>query len=624
MNHYTPLDDKRKPNERAVSALPEVWRLVRPRRTALILGLVVVLVSRVCALALPLSPRWLIDDVIAQGRHELLVPLILGVLGATAIQAVLSIALVRTFARITQSLVVELRCRVHQHVMRLPLAYHDEHKVGALVQRTMSDVQGVQVFLGSSFLTFIGAIMTAILAYGFMLYTNVVMTLAVSGTLLFFAFVVSRVSKRIRMIARRRARAFADVSGRLAEGYGGIRVVKGYRGENREESVFRAGVDGIKMLAIRSVTLTNMMAVTSGIALGVAGALALYLGARGMIDGTLKTGEFFSFAALMGFLAAPVQQAVGLGQQIPEALAGIDRMQEILSNAREDSDPERKEDIGPIDGEVVFDNVRFAYATSDDVLKGISFRADPGSVTAFVGPSGSGKSTTINLIAAFYKATGGQVRVDGKNLSTITLDSYRSQLGLVLQESFLFDGTILENVSFSRPGASEADILEACRRARVDEFAPRLEKGYQTMVGERGVKLSGGQRQRISIARALLANPRILILDEATSSLDTESETLIQEALVDLMAGRTTFVIAHRLSTIQKADQILVIDRGEIVERGKHDELLAAEGKYWQMYTKQQKAEGEMLSANDEPLALTEGSDRDDDAMAGLRALERE
>jgi ABC-type multidrug transport system fused ATPase/permease subunit len=437
------------------------------------------------------------------------------------------------------------------------------------------------------------------------------MTLVATGMIVIFGLVVRDISGRLRPLARRRAKLFAEISGRLTEAYGGIRVVKGYRGEEREQKVYRKGVEQIKHVAVRGVMLANLMGVTSAITLGIAVAALLYIGARDMLDHTMTIGQFVSYSSLMGFLAQPVQQMVTLGQQIPEGLAGIDRMQELLANPREDDDAGRTQPIGAIEGHVAFEDLRFAYESSQPILKGLSFEAKPGTATAFVGPSGSGKSTAINLIAAFYKATSGKVLVDGTDLATVRLDSYRAQLGLVLQESFLFDGTILENVAFSRPNATREEILEACKRARVDEFATRLEKGWETQVGERGVKLSGGQRQRISIARALLANPRILILDEATSALDTQSEALIQEALEDLMLGRTTFVIAHRLSTIRRVDQILVIDKGEIVERGKHDELLAQKGLYWQMYTQQHAGKllgpGERERPEDEGVEETAG-----------------
>jgi subfamily B ATP-binding cassette protein MsbA len=409
--------------------------------------------------------------------------------------------------------------------------------------------------------------------------------------------VATRALGTLRPIFRERSRIYGEVTGRLSESLAGVRVVKGYRAEAREEAVFAGGVGRLLENVLRTLTSTSILGLSSSVLLGVVSAGIMYMGAREIFAGGLTLGGFFTYTVLLGFLVGPLFQMVAIGTQLTEALAGLERTREVMGEAQEDQDPRRVADLGRIRGEVVFEDVRFAYEEDQPVLHGVSFRAEPGTVTALVGPSGSGKSTTIALVAAFHSPTGGRVLVDGLDLSTVRLDSYRTQLGLVLQDTFLFDGTIRENVAFSRPDASEGDVLAACRLARVDEFAEGFPDGYDTVVGERGVKLSGGQRQRVSIARAILADPRILILDEATSSLDSESEALIQEGLSHLMVGRTTFVIAHRLSTIRRADQILVLEQGRIVERGRHAGLLAQGGRYAEMYRRQHDVETNLFLA---------------------------
>jgi subfamily B ATP-binding cassette protein MsbA len=417
---------------------------------------------------------------------------------------------------------------------------------------------------------------------------------------------VRKAFRTIRPIFRERGRINAEVTGRLTESLGGVRVIKGYHAEEREANVFGEGVQRLLNNVMKSLTAMSLMSLSATVLMGVVGALVMYIGTRQIYAHTMTLGDMMTFTAFLAFLIAPVVGIVSIGTQITEALAGLERTREVLHERPEDEDPDRTLGIGPIVGCVSFENVEFAYDTGRTVLHGISFDAQPGTVTAFVGPSGSGKSTTIGLIAAFHKAVSGRILVDGVDLSKVQLPSYRSQLGVVLQETFLFDGTVRENVSFSRPGATEAELLEACRIARVDEFAETLENGYDTIVGERGVKLSGGQRQRLSIARAILADPRILILDEATSSLDSESEAMIQEGLAHLMRGRTTFVIAHRLSTIRRADQILVIEGGNIVERGTHAQLYARRGRYWDMYTRQHAVDDNLFLAPGEGDAVTE------------------
>jgi ABC-type multidrug transport system fused ATPase/permease subunit len=461
----------------------------------------------------------------------------------------------------------------------------------------MTDVEGVRNLVGTGLVELVGGLLTAAIAFVLMLRISPGMTGVMLASLMVFALVLYRSFGTLRPIFRERGKINAEVTGRLTESLGGVRVVKGYRAEEREAAVFSTGVGRLLDNVLKTLTSFSILTLSSTVLLGVVGAAVMYVGARQVLAGTLTVGGLFTYTMLLGFLVAPMFQVVSIGTQLTEAAAGLERTREVLRERPEDADPRRTAVLGPLRGEVVFDDVRFAYEAGKPVLLGISFRAEPGTVTALVGPSGAGKSTIIGLVAAFHTPTEGNVLVDGVSLSTVRLDSYRSQLGVVLQETFLFDGTIRENVAFSRPDADEAAVLEACRIARVDEFATAFPDGYETVVGERGVKLSGGQRQRVSIARAILADPRILILDEATSSLDSESEALIQEGLSFLMRGRTTFVIAHRLSTIRRADQILVVEGGRIVERGTHASLYAGRGRYREMYDRQHGVEANLFLA---------------------------
>jgi subfamily B ATP-binding cassette protein MsbA len=584
-----------RPNLKAV--LPLVWELVRPRRGLLALGFFLMAINRVASLVLPYSTRYLIDSVIVRHQLQLLKPLVLGVLGATVIQGITSFSLTQLLSKAAQRLIAELRQKVQAHVERLPVAFHDSTKSGVLVSRIMSDVEGVRNLIGTGLVDLCGGLLTAAIALVVLFRISSLMTVLAFGFLALFALALKKAFQTIRPIFRERGKINAEVTGRLAESLGGIRVVKGYHAEEREERVFGAGVMRLLNNVLRTLTATSVMGLSASVLLGVVGAVIMYVGARQILAGSLTIGEFFTYTMFMGFLIAPVMQIVQIGTQLTEALAGLERSHEILMTAAEDRDPQRTITLPPIEGNVGFDHVSFSYDGSRMVLNDISFHASPGTVTALVGSSGSGKSTTIGLISAFYVPTAGAVVVDGFDLSKVRLDSYRTQLGVVLQESFLFDGTIRENVSFSRPDAPEEDILRACRIARVDEFAESFAEKYDTVVGERGVKLSGGQRQRISIARAILAEPRILILDEATSSLDSESEQMIQHGLSYLMKGRTTFVIAHRLSTIRRADQILVMEQGRIVERGTHEQLYAAGGRYFDLYTKQHGLESNLFLA---------------------------
>jgi ABC-type multidrug transport system fused ATPase/permease subunit len=564
-----------------------IKELVRPRRGLLLLGLGLMLINRAAGLVLPASTKYLIDNVIGARQRELLTPLVLAVLGATIIQGVTSFTLTQLLSKEAQRLIAQLRRKVQEHVGRLPVGYYDSNKAGVLVSRIMTDVEGVRNLVGTGLVEFVGGIFTAILALVFLLNISAGLT----GVALLFmataAFLLQIAFRRIRPIFRERGKINADVSGRLTESLAGVRVVKGYHAEAEEATVFSAGVQRLLDNVLKSLTAISLMGLSATLLMGIVGGTVMYLGARQIMSGALTLGEFVTFTAFLAFLVAPMFQVVGIGTQLTEALAGLDRTQEVLAERPEDEDPRRSFAIGPLTGHVTFERVDFSYEPGKPVLHGVSFDAKPGTVTALVGPSGSGKSTIISLVAAFHEPAAGVVQVDGVDLSTVRLDSYRTQLGVVLQDTFLFDGTIRENVSFARARATEEEILTACRIARVEEFAERFEKKYDTIVGERGVKLSGGQRQRVSIARAILADPRILILDEATSSLDSESEAAIQEGLAYLMRGRTTFVIAHRLSTIRRAEQILVIEDGRIVERGPHEQLYDLRGRYYDLYTRQ-------------------------------------
>jgi ABC-type multidrug transport system fused ATPase/permease subunit len=583
--HY---EDRPAPKKLSASQVRrELQELIWPRRWLFLGGLVLVFINRAAGLVLPASTKYLIDDVVQNRRPDLLTPLVAAVGGAVVVQAVTSFSLIQLLSASAQRLIAEMRIRVQSHVGKLPVRYYDSNKTGALVSRIMSDVEGVRNLVGTGLVELIGGIFTSIIAFVLLVRINATLTFVALGFLMVFGLILRKAFKSIRPIFRERGKINAEVTGRLTESLGGVRVVKGFHAENREAAVFESGAMKLFENVRKSLFATSAIGLTSTLLMGVVSATVMVIGGRLLIDGAMTIGEFFQFTLLLGFMVAPVFQIASIGTQITEAFAGLDRMHEVLAERPEDEDPERTVDIGHIRGDVKFEDVEFEYDPGKPVLRGISLEAKPGTVTALVGSSGSGKSTMIGLVAAFAKPRKGRVSVDGVDLSTVRLDSYRSQLGVVLQDNFLFDGSIKENVLFGRPDATDADLQQAVRIARVDEFASNLEEGIETIVGERGVKLSGGQRQRVAIARAILANPRILILDEATSSLDSESEALIQEGLVALMRGRTTFAIAHRLSTIRNADQILVLEQGQIVERGSHAELLALRGRYFDLYSRQ-------------------------------------
>lgn len=614
--------------QRLKAVWPEVWKLMRPRRALLALGFLLMVINKVAGFVLPYSSKYLIDNVVTKHQTGLLRPLVFSVLLATLVQGVTSFSLTQLLSKAAQRLIADLREQVQVHISRLPVAFYDANKTGSLVSRIMTDVEGVRNLLGTGLVDFAGGLVAAGIALALLFRISAPLTLIAVGSLGCFAYALNRAFSIIRPIFRERGKINAEVIGRLTESLGGVRVIKGYHAEKREENIFAGGVRRLLDNVMRTLTATSLMGLSASVLLGVVGAATMFIGGRQMVSHSLTPGSYFSYNFLLVFLIAPVMQVVSIGTQLTEALAGLERTQEIMLEHPEDQDPKRTVQLRDIVGTVEFDNVTFSYDGTHDVLRDISFRSEPGTVTALVGSSGSGKSTTIGLISAFYVPSKGTVRVDGVDLSTVRLDSFRTRLGVVLQESFLFDGTIRQNVAFSRPDATEEEIMRACRIARVDEFADTFIDKYDTIVGERGVKLSGGQRQRISIARAILAEPRILILDEATSSLDSESEHMIQQGLSYLMQGRTTFVIAHRLSTIRRADQIMVMEQGKIVERGTHAQLYAARGRYYDLYTRQHgveenlflaPGEGDAVAGNGNGTGVKNGDVKATDAMRVLR-----
>ena len=593
----TPAPTKPPSVTRLKTLMPEVWQLMAPRRSILAMGFVLMVINRLSGLVLPASTKYLVDDVVGKKQVQLLLPLILVVLGATVIQGITSYSLTQLLSVAAQKLIAELRQKVQAHIGRLPVSYFDANRSGTLVSRIMSDVEGIRNLIGTGLVEFAGGILTALISFVILMTISARMTVIALVLVLSFGYFLQRALSKIRPIFKERGKITAEVTGRLTEFLGGIRVVKGYHAEEREESVFAQGVGRLLDNVLKTLSSISLMTLSATLLLGIVSSLVMYIGGRQILAGTLTLGDFFKYTAFLALLVAPVFQIVAIGTQLSEALAGLERTREVMGEQQEDKDPRRTIVLPEIHGRVRFDHVDFSYEAGKPVLHDVSFESAPGTVTALVGSSGSGKSTIISLITAFNTPNAGTVWIDETDLSQVNLASFRSRLGVVLQESFLFDGTIRDNVAFSRPMASEAQIREACRIANVDEFVSRFAEGYDTIVGERGVKLSGGQRQRVSIARAILADPRILILDEATSSLDSESEAMIQEGLSFLMQGRTTFVIAHRLSTIRRADQILVVEGGRIAERGTHAELYKAEGRYFDLYTRQHGLERNLFLA---------------------------
>ncbi|NQX77754.1 ABC transporter ATP-binding protein [Gilvibacter sp.] len=580
--------DKIKSDKRKKVTIVQAFKtIIWPRRNLVFIGLVLIVLSRLAGLVLPLQSKTLLDEVVPSNDLSQLWTLLAIVLGAIVVQATTSFLLTRILSVQAQYLISELRAQVQKKVLSLPISFFDNTKSGALVSRIMSDVEGVRNLIGTGLVQLVGGTFTAIISLVLLINMNALMTAFVFIPVAIFGFVALKAFKYIRPIFRKRGVINAEVTGRLTETLSGIRVIKGFNAEDQENKSFEEGVERLFQNVKKSLTATALMTSSSTFLLGLASTGIMGIGGYFMMGGTMTTGEFLSFTLLLGFMIAPIVQMSNIGSQLTEALAGLDRTQELMNMEPEQDDALRPERLDVLEGELRFDKVNFAYEEGKAVLHDIDFNAPKGSVTALVGSSGSGKSTIAGLAASFLTPESGTVWVDGKDLSKVNLNSYRQHLGVVLQDDFLFEGTIRENILFPRPNASEEQLQDAVKAAYVNEFTDRFEDGLDTLIGERGVKLSGGQRQRIAIARAILADPKVIILDEATSNLDTESEALIQKSLAALVKDRTTFVIAHRLSTIRQADQILVIENGRIAERGDHDELLAKKGRYFDLYTYQ-------------------------------------
>jgi ABC-type multidrug transport system fused ATPase/permease subunit len=582
-------DDVKRP---PAGAWNEARQLLWRYRRGLAIGFGLMIVNRLAGFVLPGSTKFLIDDVVADGRSELLLPLVAAVGVATLVQAVSSFAIAQVVSVAAQGAIMDMRRRVQERVTRLPIRFFDGTRSGVLISRIMTDAEGIRNLIGTGIIQLVGGVLTATLALGVLFYLNWQLTAAILVFLIVFGAAMAVAFSRLRPIFRERGEINAQVTGRLAETLGGIRVVKAYRMEAREQQVFGEGVARLFANVKRSITGTSAITAFATVIVGAVGVLMILVGGRAILAGAMTLGDLVMFAAFVGILAAPVVQIASIGTQVSEAFAGIDRIRELMAMPTEDDEDEARNALPRLRGEVVVDDVSFAYEPGTPVLKGVSLRAPAGSTTALVGSSGSGKSTLVSLIMSFNRPDAGRITVDGHDLAQVKLGDYRRQLGVVLQENFLFDGTIADNVRFARPDATRSEVEEVSRLAHAHAFVSGFPDGYDTVVGERGIKLSGGQRQRIAIARALLADPRILILDEATSSLDSESEALIQAGLERLRHGRTSFVIAHRLSTIRRADQILVLEGGEIVERGTHDQLYARGGRYRELHDRQNAWEG--------------------------------
>ncbi len=563
--------------------------IIWPRKNILLVGLLLIIISRAASLVLPYSTGIIIDDIVVNKDMELMKYFLIAVLISITIQAITSFYLTKLLSVEAQNLISKLRVEVQKKILSLPINYFDNNKSGALVSRIMTDVEGVRNLVGTGFVQLVGGSITAVVALVWLIQINWIMTLTTIIPIGIFAFIALKAFGKIRPIFKERGKLNADVTGRLTESLNGVRVIKGFNAEAQENKIFERGADQLFQNVKSSLTATSMVTSLATFLLGVGSVTIMGIGGYLMMNNELTTGEFIQFTMLLGFLIFPIVQMSNIGSQFTEAFAGLDRTAEIMDMEPENRLEDRPISISAMKGDIKFNNVSFAYEEGKEVVHSISFDAPLGSVTALVGTSGSGKSTIAGLAATFLKPQSGIITIDGQDLSKINLDSYRSYLGVVLQDDFLFEGTIRENILFPRPDANEERLQNAVKSAYVNEFTDRFEKGLDTVIGERGVKLSGGQRQRIAIARAILANPIIIILDEATSNLDTESESLIQKSLAELMKGRTTFVIAHRLSTIRKADQILVIEAGKIFEQGTHDELIKKEGRYFDLFTYQSR-----------------------------------
>ena len=587
------MDAAKKTRVSGSAAWREARELVWAHRRRLTLGLALMLVSRVAGLVLPASSKWLIDEVIGKNRTDLLMPIALATGAATFVQAVTSFVLSQTLGVAAQRAITDMRKRVQARVMHLPVRYFDSTQTGILVSRIMNDAEGIRNLVGSGLVQLVGGLLTAAMGLTVLFWLNWHLTVVTMLVLAAFGGGMAYAFSTLRPLFKERGKITGDVIGRLTEALGGIRVVKSYTAEKREEIVFTEGAHRLFRNIAKSMTGVSATTAGSTVIIGVIGVLMIWLGGQAILAGQMTLGDLIMYIFFIGLVAAPLVSIASIGTQITEAFAGLDRIREILDMPTEIDEDQNRASIERLKGDVAFEDVSFEYNPGVPVLNHVSFTAAAGTTTALVGSSGSGKSTLISLVMAFNRPSGGRILVDGRDLAGVRLGEYRSQLASVLQENFLFDGTIVENVGYAKPGASREEVIAACRVAHCDEFIQGFPQGYDTVVGERGIKLSGGQRQRVSIARAILANPRVLILDEATSSLDSESEEMIQDGLRNLRAGRTTFVIAHRLSTIRSSDQILVLEGGVIVERGTHAELLAANGRYRQLYDKQYRFEAD-------------------------------
>jgi subfamily B ATP-binding cassette protein MsbA len=573
------------------NAWEEAKVLVWHHRRRLLLGLALMMVSRLAALVLPASSKFLIDEVIGNQRLDLLMPIALAVGVSSAVDAAASFALAQVLGVAAQRAIADMRKSVQAHVSRLPIRYFDSTQTGVLISRIMSDAEGIRNLVGTGLAQLTGSLVTAVIALVVLFYLNWRLTVINLVILVAFGAVMATAFKRLRPIFRERGKINAEVTGRLSESLGGIRIVKAYTAEKREERIFAHGIHRLFRNIAQSMIGVSATTAFGRLVVGAIGAMMIVMGGRSILAGAMTLGDLMMYIFFVGLLAMPVVQLASIGTQITEALAGLDRIRELKQMTTEDQQDADRKALSTVQGAIVFEDVSFEYDAGVPVLKHVSFEAPAGSTTALVGSSGSGKSTLISLVMTFNQPLSGRVLVDGHDLATVRLRDYREQLGVVLQDNFMFDGTVSENIRFARPHATLDEVRTVSRIAHCDEFIEKFPDGYDTVVGERGVKLSGGQRQRVAIARAILADPRILILDEATSSLDSESEAMIQDGLRTLRRGRTTFVIAHRLSTIQSADQIIVLEGGQIVERGTHDALLARDGRYKQLYDKQYKFE---------------------------------
>jgi subfamily B ATP-binding cassette protein MsbA len=574
-------------SENKVSILSAFKTIIWPRRKLVFIGLALIVISKAASFVAPLSLTYLMDDIIPNKNIEFLKILVAAVGLAILVQAVTSFLLTKILSVQAQYLISELRAQVQKKVLSLPIRFFDNTKSGALVSRIMSDVEGVRNLIGTGLVELVGGTITAVVSLILLLQISWTMTLFTIIPLAVFALIALKAFKIIRPIFRNRGKINAEVTGRLTETLGGVRVIKGFNAEEQENKIFEEGVERLFQNVKKSLTATAFMTSSSTFLLGLATAGIMGIGGYKIMMAELTVGEFLTFTFLLGLMVAPIVQMSNIGSQLTEALAGLDRTEELMNMTPESDEENRTQFLENLEGNIVFNDVSFAYEEDKDVLHNISFEAKSGEVIALVGSSGSGKSTIAGLAATFLNPQSGTITVDGKDLSKVNLGSFRKHLGVVLQDEFLFEGTIRQNILFPRPDATEEELTAAIKAAYVNEFTDRFEDGLETLIGERGVKLSGGQQQRIAIARAVLANPRILILDEATSNLDTESEALIQKSLAELTKGRTTFVIAHRLSTIRKADQILVIENGRIAEQGTHEELIVSEGRYYNLFTYQ-------------------------------------